>query len=84
MKYLNYILSSFVLLFVPVYGILIAVGAAIILDTFTGVFKSIKLNGLSSIRSRKLSNIVSKMLLYQVCILLLFIIDSFILNEFIF
>jgi hypothetical protein len=84
MKYLNYILSSFVLLFVPVYGILIAVGAAIILDTFTGVFKSIKLNGLSSIRSRKLSNIVSKMLLYQVCILLLFIIDSFILYEFIF
>jgi hypothetical protein len=84
MKYLNYILSSLVLLFVPIYGILIAVGAAIILDTFTGIFKSIKLNGWSSVKSRKLSNIVSKMLLYEVCVLFLFVIDKFILNEFIF
>lgn len=84
MKYLNYILSSFILLFVPIYGILTAVAAAIILDTFTGIFKSIKLNGWCSIRSRKLSHIVSKMLLYEICILLLFVIDKFILNEFIF
>jgi len=84
MKYLNYIVSSLVLLFVPIYGILIAVGTAIILDTFTGIFKSIKLNGWKSFRSRRLSHIVSKMLLYEICILLLFVIDKFILNEFIF
>jgi len=84
MKYLNYILSSLILLFVPIYGILIAVGAAIILDTFTGIFKSIKLKGWCSVRSRKLSHIVSKMLLYEICVLLLFVIDKFILNEFIF
>lgn len=84
MKYLNYILSSLILLFVPIYGILIAVAAAIMLDTFTGIFKSIKLNGWCSIRSRKLSHIVSKMLLYEICILLLFVIDKYILNEFIF
>lgn len=84
MKYLNYILSSLILLFVPIYGILTAVAAAIILDTFTGIFKSIKLDGWCSIRSKKLSHIVSKMLLYEICILLLFVIDKFILNEFIF
>lgn len=56
---------------------------AIILDTFTGVFKAVKLNGLKSIKSRTLSQIVSKLLLYEVCILLLFVIDKFILNEFI-
>lgn len=84
MKYLNYILSSLILLFVPIYGILIAVATAIFLDTFTGIFKSIKLNGWCSIRSKKLSHIVSKMLLYEICILLLFVIDKFILNEFIF
>ena len=83
MKYLNYILSSFVLFFIPIQGILIAVGAAIILDTFTGIFKSIKLNGWCSVKSRKLSNIVSKMLLYEICILFLFLMDKFILNEFI-
>lgn len=83
MKYLNYILSSLVLLFMPIYGILIAVGTAIILDTFTGVFKTVKLNGWSSVRSRRLSQIVSKMLLYEVCVVFLFIIDKFILSEFI-
>jgi hypothetical protein len=83
MKYLNYILSSFVLLFVPVYGILTAVAAAIILDTFTGIFKSVKLDGWKSIRSKRLSHIGSKMLLYEICVLLLFVIDKFILNEFI-
>ena len=84
MKYLNYIVSSLILLFVPIYGILIAVATAIILDTFTGIFKSVKLNGWKSFRSRRLSHIISKMLLYEICILLLFVIDKFILNEFIY
>jgi hypothetical protein len=83
MKYINYIITSLLLLFVPIYGLLISVGAAILLDTFTGIFKSIKLEGWCSIRSRKLSNVISKMALYEVCILLLFVIDKFVLNEFI-
>ena len=83
MRYINYIATSVLLLFVPVYGLLISVGAAIILDTITGIFKSVKLLGWSSIRSRKLSNVISKMALYEVCILLLFVMDKFVLNEFI-
>lgn len=83
MKYIHYIFASILLLFAPVYGLLIAVGTSIILDTFTGVFKSVKLNGWKSIRSRKLSNIVSKMLLYEVCVLLLFLMDKHLLNEFV-
>lgn len=71
------------MLFVPIYGLLIAVGTAIVLDTFTGVFKSVKLKGWKSIRSRKLSNIVSKMMLYEVCVLLLFLMDKYLLNEFV-
>jgi len=83
MRYINYIATSVLLLFVPVYGLLISVGAAIVLDTITGIFKSIKLSGWASIRSRKLSNVISKMALYEVCILLLFVMDKFVLNEFI-
>ena len=83
MRYINYIATSVLLLFVPVYGLLISVGAAIILDTITGIFKSIKLLGWPSIKSRKLSNVISKMALYEVCILLLFVMDKFVLNEFI-
>ncbi len=69
--------------FAPIYGLLIAVGFAILLDTFTGIFKSVKLKGWRSIRSRRLSHIVSKMLLYQITILLLFVIDNLLLNEFV-
>lgn len=83
MKYIQYIIASILLLFAPIHGLLIAVASAIMLDTFTGIFKSIKLNGFKSVRSRKLSNIVSKMLLYEVCVLFLFLMDKFLLNEFI-
>lgn len=83
MKYLNYFLTSLILFYTPILGLLIGVGVAIALDTVTGVFKSIKLNGTSSIRSRILSNIISKMALYELCILSLFAIDYYVLSEFI-
>lgn len=81
--YLNYILTGLTLFFAPIQGLLIAVGIGIFLDTFTGVFKSIKLNGWVSIRSRRLSHVISKMLLYQLTIIMLYIIDKFLLNEFV-
>jgi hypothetical protein len=81
-SYLTYFITGLFLFFAPITGLLIAVAIGIALDTFTGIFKSIKLNGWRSIRSRKLSNIVSKMLLYQITLILLFVIDKFLLNEF--
>lgn len=78
---INYMLLSLFLFFAPIQGVLISVGLAIMLDTFTGIFKSIKLRGWRSVRSRKLSDIVSKMLLYEVCILCLFPIDHYVMND---
>lgn len=83
MKYLHYALASILVLFVPIYGLLGAIASAIALDTFTGIFKSIKLEGWKSITSRGLSALVSKMLLYEMCVVFLFIIDKYLLNEFI-
>ena len=83
MKYLNYFLTSLILFYTPITGLLIGVGIAIIFDTFTGVFKSIKLNGIASVKSRILSNIISKMALYELCIICLFAIDYYVLNEFV-
>lgn len=83
MKYIQYFIASVLLLFAPIHGLLIAVASAIVLDTITGIFKSIKINGWKSVRSRKLSNIVSKMLLYEICIFFLFLMDKYLLNEFI-
>jgi hypothetical protein len=75
------LLKGVLLFFMPVKGLVLAVGVAIFLDTFTGIYKSVKLHGWKSIRSRKLSNIISKMLLYEASILCLFAIDTWLLNE---
>ena len=79
--YFMKILAGLVLFFAPIQELILAVGIVIILDTFTGIFKSVKLHGWKSIRSRKLSNIISKMVLYEISIILLFPIDKFLLNE---
>lgn len=63
----------------PVYGMLLAVGCAILLDTITGVWKSRKQG--KPITSRGLSQIISKMFLYQLTVILFFLIDWFILNS---
>ncbi len=78
--YALYIFTSLLVFFAPVVGILIAVGLAIALDTIFGIAKSIKLK--EKITSRKLSNIVSKFVLYQASVLLIFTIDTFLLGEF--
>jgi len=70
------IVSSF---FLPISGILILIGLSVILDTLTGVWKSRKLG--ASITSRKLSSIISKVLLYEVTVMLFYLIDYYILND---
>jgi hypothetical protein len=64
--------------FLPVSGLFILVGFCIGLDTITGIWKAYKLK--EKISSRKLSGIISKMMLYEVTIILFFLIDKFILN----
>jgi len=77
-------IAGLLLFFSPINGLVMAVGIAVILDTFTGIYKSVKLKGWRSIRSRQLSNIISKMVLYVRCIIALFPIDKFLLNELLF
>lgn len=79
--YLLNVIAALLLFVTPIHGLVITVGFIVMLDTFTGIFKSVKLKGWRSIRSRILSNIISKMLLYEMCIILLFPIDKFLLND---
>jgi hypothetical protein len=79
--FLLQLLAALLLFFAPIQELVMAVGLAIMLDTFTGIYKSVKLGGWRSIRSRKLSNIISKMVLYEVSIIILYPIDKFLLNE---
>jgi len=63
----------------PISGLLFLVGFVIVLDTITGVWKSVK--NKVKITSRGLSAIISKMLLYEVTVIMFYMIDQFILNH---
>ena len=65
--------------FIPISGILIMIGVLIIIDTFTGIWKANKLE--DKITSRKLSAIISKLALYEITVIMFFLIDRFILND---
>jgi hypothetical protein len=75
------LLTALLLFFAPIQQLVMVVGLVILCDTFTGIYKSVKLFGWKSIRSRKLSNIISKMVLYEIAIIVLYPIDKFLLNE---
>jgi hypothetical protein len=67
--------------FLPVAPLLIVCGLAILADTVMGVIKAYKLK--EKITSRKLSRLISKMLLYQLTIILFFFLEKVLLHEFI-
>jgi hypothetical protein len=80
-QYSIYLLTALLAFFTPIIGLVICVAFAIIFDTVTGVFKSVRLNGWRSITSRGLSNVISKMVLYQGCLLLVFTMDNYLISE---
>ena len=65
--------------FLPIAGILGLLFALILADTATGIWKAKHLK--EKITSRKLSTIISKVLLYELCVILFYLIDYFILND---
>ena len=65
--------------FLPISGILGLLFALILADTVTGIWKA--KHQKHEITSRKFSQIVSKLLLYELCVILFYLIDYFILND---
>ena len=70
------VISTF---FLPITGILFLIGFSIVIDTITGIWKAKKLG--IPITSRKLSAIISKLMLYEIAVILFYLIDRFILND---
>lgn len=79
--YFLYIIAIGVAFVSPIIPLIILVGLCIFFDTITGIAKAVKLKEM--ITSRKLSTIISKMVLYQAAILLFFGIETYILHDFI-
>lgn len=78
---LTILFSVIITYLAPIQPLLFAVGLMIFLDTISGVIRSIKLQ--QTITSRKLSQIITKMLLYQGAIISLFLVEKLLLHEFI-
>jgi len=72
------LISIITAFFMPISGIIFLVGFLILIDTITGVWKAKKLN--QPITSRKLSAIISKLALYEVAVIMLYLIDYWILD----
>ena len=70
------VISAF---FLPITGILFLIAFAILVDTITGIWKAKKLK--IKITSRGLSAVISKLLLYEIAVILFYLIDKFILND---
>lgn len=77
-----YLLSGLLLFVSPLIGLLLSVGLAIVFDTLTGIAKSVKQGGWQTFSSKKLSNIISKLIIYPAAVVATYIVDKFLLDEF--
>jgi hypothetical protein len=79
-KLLLFAFSLFTLL-APVKPMVLMAIFTIILDMAFGIWRTVKKNGWASIRSRRLSNTISKSLLYTGAIVFIFMLEKFILAD---
>jgi hypothetical protein len=65
----------------PVKPMVLIAVLTIILDMCFGIWRSVRKNGWASIRSRRLSNTISKSLLYSGAIVFIFLLEKFVIAD---
>lgn len=65
----------------PIKPLILIVIASILMDTVMGIYRTKKLKGWKSITSNKLSNIISKIIMYCGALILFFATEKFILAD---
>jgi len=78
-NHMTKILLALMAFLAPIQGILITVGVLIVADTIIGIWKAKKLK--EKVTSRKLSQVISKMFLYEGTVVLFFMIDKYMLGD---
>lgn len=73
--------TSFLAVLSPVKPMIYVAILSIILDTLFGIWRSVKKGGWKSIKSRRLSHVVSKSLLYCGSILFIFLVEKHIASD---
>ena len=72
---------SLVSVLAPVKPMVLIAVFSIVLDLGFGIWRSVKKNGWVSIRSRRLSNTISKSLLYSGAIVFIFLLEKYVLSD---
>ena len=65
--------------FLPIKELMLTIGFLVAADMVVGIWKALKLK--QRIRSRRMSDTITKLLLYQIAIMSGFLIESFIISE---
>ncbi len=73
--------TSFLAVLSPVKPMIYVALLAIILDTSFGIWRSVKKGGWKDIKSRRLSHVISKSLLYCGSILFIFLVEKYIASD---
>ena len=81
MKTKSLFLVSMITVLAPIKPMVLMAIFTIILDMGFGIWRSVKKNGWASIRSRRLSNTISKSLLYSGAIVFIFLLEKFVISD---
>jgi hypothetical protein len=76
-QYLLHLSVAIISIFTPVTPILLTIGVLIVIDFLVGIYRAFKMK--EQITSRKMGNTISKMFLYQLTIISLFLFETYIL-----
>jgi hypothetical protein len=71
-------LASIIAVVTPVFPMVYIAVLARLIDTVFGIWRSVKLGGWNSVRSRRLSHVISKSLLYSGAIVFMFLLEKYI------
>ena len=74
-------ITSMLAVIAPVFPMIYIAILAILIDTGFGIWRSVKKGGWKSIKSRRLSHVISKSLLYSGAILFTFLIEKYIASD---
>lgn len=79
--YLTTLFSGLVALLTPIKPLVLMAFFAIVLDTYFGIWKTVRKDGWKAVRSRRLSDTITKSLLYVGAIICIFLAEKFILAD---
>lgn len=81
MRNITLLLQVILAFLLPIKEMMFIVALMILIDTATGLYKSRKLK--IPITSNRLSALISKLFLYEMCLITSFIVDKYVIGEFI-